>query len=154
VRKLGTLLKMYTWNVAIQGRREGEGDMSPRKFPCWKNYGFLVNTLLQWLLALCLQLLEDGPSLPPCRSLPLDPAGGLLSPVPLFCPPPEQISGYALAYSVPKILLSDCQTRWRYTADLLQVEGFLSRDRAPRDSLNSANISRWCWYCLSVTKVA
>jgi len=31
----------------------------------------------------------------PTRALPMDPAGGLLSPVPRFCPPPEQISGYA-----------------------------------------------------------
>jgi len=28
-------------------------------------------------------------------ALPLDPAEGLLFPVPLFCPPPKQISGYA-----------------------------------------------------------
>ena len=33
----------------------------------------------------------------PTRALLLDPAGGLLSPVPLFCPPPKQISGYALS---------------------------------------------------------
>ena len=31
----------------------------------------------------------------PTRALLLDPAGGLLSPVPLFCPPPKQIFGYA-----------------------------------------------------------
>ena len=29
------------------------------------------------------------------RVLPLDPAEGLLSPVPLLCPPPKQISGNA-----------------------------------------------------------
>jgi len=34
----------------------------------------------------------------PSRALPLDPAGGLVSPVPLFCPPPKQISGYAPVY--------------------------------------------------------
>jgi len=33
----------------------------------------------------------------PTRALPLDPPGGLLSPVPRFCPPPKQISGYAPA---------------------------------------------------------
>ena len=31
----------------------------------------------------------------PIRVLPLDPAGGLLSLVPRYCPPPKQISGYA-----------------------------------------------------------
>jgi len=39
-----------------------------------------------------LQLLGFAPR-PPLG--PLDPAGGLLSPVPLFGPPPKQISGYA-----------------------------------------------------------
>ena len=31
----------------------------------------------------------------PTRALPVDPAGGLLSPVPRFCFPPKQIYGYA-----------------------------------------------------------
>jgi len=31
----------------------------------------------------------------PTRALPLDPTGGLLSSVPLFCPSPKQITGYA-----------------------------------------------------------
>ena len=40
-----------------------------------------------------------GPQSPqtPTRALPLNPAGGLLSPVPRFCPPLKQISGYAPA---------------------------------------------------------
>jgi len=51
--------------------------MSPPEIPMLKNRGFLVNTLLQWLLA-CLQLLSPHN---PTRALPLDPAGGLLSQV-------------------------------------------------------------------------
>ena len=36
----------------------------------------------------------------PTRALPLEPTGGLLSPVPRFCPPPKQIVLFAL-YSLP-----------------------------------------------------
>ena len=49
----------------------------------------LVNTLSEWLLAYM-----SSTSQILIRALPLDPAGGLLSPVPRFCPPPKQISGY------------------------------------------------------------
>jgi len=52
--------------------------MPPPAFSCWKIV-FLVNTLLRWLLS---------GAQSPTMALPLDPAGGLLS-------PPKQISGYA-----------------------------------------------------------
>jgi len=50
----------------------------------------LTNHQLQLLLA-CLQGFRPQT---PTRVLPLYPAGGLLSPVPRFCPYPKQISGY------------------------------------------------------------
>jgi len=45
----------------------------------------------------CYRILQYMSPLPPPfpTLLPLDPAGGLLSPVSRFCPPPKQISGYA-----------------------------------------------------------
>ena len=49
----------------------------------------------------------------------LDPAGGLLFPVPPpFCPPPKQISGYALARNPPKPG-SRCSVFWTYGFRLL-----------------------------------
>jgi len=59
--------------------------------------GSLVNTLLQWFLAY-IYAASGGFAPDPYQGsapVPLDPAGGLLSPVPWFCPPPKQISSYA-----------------------------------------------------------
>jgi len=66
-----------------------------------KNLGVLVNALLQLLLAY-MSSASGGSPQTPTRVLPLDPGGGLLSPVPQFCSPPKQISGYAPVF-VPKI---------------------------------------------------
>jgi len=54
----------------------------------------LVNTLLEWLLALYVFSFWGLRPQTPTRALPLDPAGGLLSSVPVLSPS-KQISGYA-----------------------------------------------------------
>jgi len=78
------------------GKGEGKGDMSPGNSHAEKIFrGFWLTHYCKWFLAyICLQLLVLRPQTP-TRVLPLDPTGGLLSPVPRFCPPPKQISGYA-----------------------------------------------------------
>ena len=48
----------------------------------------------------------------PTRPLPLDPAGGLLFPVPLFCPPSKQISGYASEFSASASTSSPLASRF------------------------------------------
>jgi len=70
-----------------------------------KNRVFLVNTLLQWLLAY-MSSASGGLRPTPTRSLPLDPAGRLLPPVPLFCPSPKQISGYVPGHGLSTVIAS------------------------------------------------
>jgi len=60
-----------------------KGDMSPRKFHAENFRGFLVNTLLQWLLAYMSSASGGFVPRPHQGSAP-GPAGRLLSPVPRF----------------------------------------------------------------------
>jgi len=70
------------------------------------------NTLLQLLLALCLQLLGASPQ-NPTEVMTLDPAGDFLPPNLLFCPPPKQLPGYA-----PALLFAGNNSRVRERASI------------------------------------
>jgi len=77
-----------------QGRRERgtRGACQPPEIPMLKKIGVLVTILLQFI-SMSSPLGAYPQTL--LGALPLDPAQGLPTPRPQFCPPPKQISGYA-----------------------------------------------------------
>jgi len=87
------------WGRACRGRGVRKGGQGrhetppPRKFPCWKNKGFLLT--LQWLLAYMSSATGGFAPRPPPGLCPRIPLGDFCPQSPcLFCPPPKQISGY------------------------------------------------------------
>jgi len=76
-------------DLAPRGVGKGDKrDMPAPEIPMLKKLGVLVNTLglLQWLLAYYVFSFAGLRPQTPTRALPLDPAGGLLSPVPVLSP--------------------------------------------------------------------
>ena len=78
---------LITVGELYQGRREGgdKGDMSPPEILMLKNRGF----------AMIISISGGFAHKPPPGLCPWTPLGDFCPPVPLFCPPSKQISGYA-----------------------------------------------------------
>ena len=100
--------------------------MSPENSHAEK-MGVLVNTILQWLLAYYVFSFWGPRPQIPTSTVPVDPTGGLLSPVPILSPP-KQISGYApVLYVMLLETLRRCHSAKVKTTQRIAYQNRLSR---------------------------